>query len=519
MPLSETISELIEGGHRAIRIVTDDEPEAMAAVVEEALRLGWPVSAWSATRGVYDGTVSGGEVTPNTTNAGAAMVMLRDLVTGQGKNIAQAPRLIVMLDAAHHLAEDKLILRSWRELIHAAQARNPNGTGTTVFMIDHSDSYPPVVKAMSTAVEVPLPDAEMVETIVRSTLRAIARELQTRGKALKADLEKEHAATILRNLQGLSATQIRRIIREVCLKDHALSIADLPAIMSAKRKLFESGGVLESVESPTSLSMIGGMHALKRWLAQREVTFTPRARELGLHPPRGVLLLGVQGAGKSLCAKAIATAWGRPLMRLDAGALYDRYVGESEKRLRNALMQAEQMAPLVLWIDEIEKAFAGAASTSTDGGLSRRMFGTLLTWMQEHTAAVFLAATANDIEALPPELLRKGRFDEIFFVDLPSAAAREAIFNIHLGKRKQAAATFDLPALVAASAGFSGAEIEQAIISSLSVAVSERAPLTTQLLTRTLNASPPLSVTMREKMDHLRRWAIGRCVPADDPEV
>src|SRR4029077_1905948 len=225
-------------------------------------------------------------------------------------------------------------------------------------------------------------------------------------------------------------------------------------------------------------------------------------------------MLGVQGAGKSLAAKAIATAWKRPLLRMDVGALYDKYIGESERRLRDALKQAERMAPIILWIDEIEKAFASAASQSSDGGLSKRMFGTLLTWMQERTAPVFLMATANDIEALPPELLRKGRFDEIFFVDLPGLEARSAIIEIHLKKRRRDPKRFDVAALAVASDGFSGAEIEQAIVSAMHEAFAAKSELATEHLLSAVKTSPPLSVTMAEKVQELRNWAQGRCVSA-----
>lgn len=516
MTLADTIQDIIKGAHRALRIVTDDEVEATASVVEAAMALQWPVSAWTATTGIYDGALGNMPPIPKTENAGGALAMLREVVLGRGEHAGHGPRLIMLLDMAQHLVDEKIILRAWRELYHAACMNNPNAAGTTIVMIDHHDNLPPIVKTLSVPIEVPLPGPEQIESIVRTTLRGVARELQNTGGTLKADISKSQARPLLANLTGLTSSQVRRVVREVTLKDKEFSVADLPAIMSAKRRFLESGGVLEPVESPTTLQAIGGMKHLKRWLAQREITFGEEAKSLGLLPPRGVLLLGVQGAGKSLCAKAIATAWGRPLMRLDAGALYDRYVGESEKRLRTALHQAEMMAPVVLWIDEIEKAFAGAASTSTDGGLSRRMFGTLLTWMQEHRSPVFLAATANDIEALPPELLRKGRFDEIFFVDLPSREARRAILTIHLRARKQAPETFDLDTLTNISNGYSGAEIEQAIVSSLSVSLSQRKILDTACLQEVFTASPPLSVTMREKMEHLREWAKGRCVPADD---
>ena len=226
-------------------------------------------------------------------------------------------------------------------------------------------------------------------------------------------------------------------------------------------------------------------------------------------------MLGVSGAGKSLCAKAIATAWQRPLLRLDPGILYDRYIGESERRLRDALRMSETMAPIILWIDEIEKGFASAASRSTDGGLSQRMFGTLLTWMQEHDAPVFLVATANDIEALPPELLRKGRFDEIFFVDLPRQDTRKDIFAIHLKKRHRDPENFDLDALALASDGYSGAEIEQSIVSALHNIYGLKLELNTEHVLNALKESPPLSAIMSNHIKQLRQWAVGRCVPAD----
>jgi len=226
-------------------------------------------------------------------------------------------------------------------------------------------------------------------------------------------------------------------------------------------------------------------------------------------------MLGVQGAGKSLCAKAIATAWHQPLLRMDPSTLYASYIGESERNLRQALRQTEAMSPVVLWIDEIEKGFASAASQSTDGGLSKRMFGTLLTWMQEHEAPVFVVATANDIEALPPELLRKGRFDEIFFVDLPTEPVRRDIFAIHLKKRRRDPQQFDLQALARTSEGYSGAEIEQAIISALHEAYADNAELDTGRILTALRTSPPLSVTMAETVQCLRAWSKGRCVPVD----
>jgi SpoVK/Ycf46/Vps4 family AAA+-type ATPase len=257
---------------------------------------------------------------------------------------------------------------------------------------------------------------------------------------------------------------------------------------------------------------VAGLANLKRWLGERKDVFLADAPTPGLDPPKGVLLLGVQGGGKSLAAKSIAGAWGVPLLRLDFATLYNKYYGETERNLRESLRTAAVMAPCVLWIDEIEK---GLASEGDDGGPGKRILGTLLVWMAERKDKVFLAATANDIESLPPELLRKGRFDEIFFVDLPGAEVRAAIFAIHLRKRGQDPARFDLPALAQAATGFSGAEIEQAVVSALYAANASGAPPTTESIERVIAGTRPLSVVMAEKVARLRAWASERTVPAD----
>jgi SpoVK/Ycf46/Vps4 family AAA+-type ATPase len=336
-------------------------------------------------------------------------------------------------------------------------------------------------------------------------------------RPVEVAIRRSSFARLVRNLRGLSRRQVRRLVIEAALHERRFDDRDLATVLLRKRNVLgDLGGVLEFVESPVSLDEIGGLARLKAWLGKRSLDRAEEAREYGLRPPRGVLLLGVQGAGKSLAAKAIATAWGVPLLRLDAGALYDKFVGESERKLRESLEQADRLAPAVLWIDEIEKGFASAASLSSDGGLSRRMFGTLLTWMQERTAPSFLAATANDISALPPELLRKGRFDEVFFVDLPTAEVRRRILEIHLAKRKRDPESFDLGRLADAADGFSGAEIEAAIESAMREAFGDRArPLTDADLLTAFATSPPISRVMAGRIGELRDWAKGKTVPAE----
>lgn len=504
---AESLSQLLATGHTCVRLVTRDEQEARQAVLEAAITRDAPLKVWTAVTGVRDGKVDGPSV-PDTLNLAAACVhIIRDhlLVPTKGDS---TPCITLLIDASPAMLQDHVAARAWRELVETASAR-----GTSVIMIDSGENTLPVVSAISTPFELSLPNEEALDEIIRKTLKVMHKK-----SPLAVEINKKDYATIVKNLRGLTARQARQIIMDVVSTDRSLNIYDLNSILAKKRQLLQSGGLLEYVKSPVDMGAIGGLDTLKTWLLARKDAVADEAKSFGIDPPRGVLILGVQGAGKSLCAKAIATAWQRPLLRMDMGALYDKFVGESERNLREALHQAEVMAPNVLWFDEIEKAFAGTSSSGggSDAGLSKRMFGMLLTWMQEHRSGVFVAATANDIDSLPPELMRKGRFDEIFFVDLPKPSSRKAIFSIHLQKRQRDPKAFDLAALVAASEGFSGAEIEQAIVSSMFAAYAEgKRDLTTADILTVLASSPPLSVTRAEKIAELREWSEGRCLKAE----
>jgi SpoVK/Ycf46/Vps4 family AAA+-type ATPase len=295
------------------------------------------------------------------------------------------------------------------------------------------------------------------------------------------------------------------------ISDSKLSADDVPALIRRKGEAIQDGGLLEFYPPQDNAFELGGFERLKAWLERARVGFGAEAQALGLVAPRGVLIVGVQGCGKSLAAKVIARTWQQPLLKLDAGRLYDKYIGETEKNLRKSLDVAEAIAPSVLWIDELEKGFATGGDG--DGGVSKRLLGTFLTWMQERKANVFVAATANDLSTLPPELLRKGRFDEIFFVDLPDRAEREAIFRIHLAVRRQEPAAIDVRALAEASEGFSGAEIEQAVIASLYRTLHQKTALTSALVADELRQTVPLSVSRREDIERIRAAARGRFVP------
>lgn len=314
---------------------------------------------------------------------------------------------------------------------------------------------------------------------------------------------------------GLTLKEAENVFAKALVLDGTLDADDVSVVFSEKQQIIKKSGLLEYYASDEQFSHVAGLENLKQWLVKRSMAFSERAAEFGLPPPRGVLLLGVQGCGKSLCAKAVSSLWRLPLLRFDVGRMFGSLVGSSEENVRRAIQTAESVAPAILWVDEIDKAFAGSVGSSgSDGGTAARVFGTFLTWLSDKTAPVFVIATANDISQLPPELLRKGRLDDIFFVDLPSEPERKAVFAIHLEKRGRSPTGFDLDALARHSDGFSGAEIEQAIVSGLFDAFSAGGELDTPVLMASLAETVPLSKTMSEDLNRLRTWAQGRARPA-----
>ena len=369
-----------------------------------------------------------------------------------------------------------------------------------------SPDVPPSLEHLFTPLNLHAPSSEAYHSFVQAVLRDLANRLELKVKLSSVDVSKLLAA-----LQGLTFFEVQKIITQAVIEDGILGPHDIARVLQAKRQIIERSGVLEYFPHEHALVDVAGLRNLKDWLRKRQAAFEDprRAKEYGLSPPKGLLLIGVQGCGKSLCAKAIAAEWKLPLIRLDPSNLYNRYVGESEKNLKRAIKLAEKMAPVVLWIDEIEKALS---QEDAEGGPAQRIFGTFLGWLQDKKEDVFVIATANDISKLPPELLRKGRFDEIFFVDLPDIEARTRIFEIHLRKRKRDPAKFDLARLVDLTDGFSGAEIEQAVVSGLYTAFSRQQDLSTETLVEEIGLTKPLSVTMAERIDSLRAWAKDRAV-------
>jgi len=400
--------------------------------------------------------------------------------------------------------------RQLRELIQRRECQ-PH----VLVLIGHKVELPPELDALAVRYTPQLPDAAARLKIVREEAEQYAREHGGRRVEVDGDVVQQ----IVRNLRGLDPLDVRRIARQLIYDDGAINAGDLPELARLKFELLNRSGHLHYEFDSARLDEVAGARRLKRWIELRRGVFLGGdAPATGgghpLDPPKGVLLLGVQGCGKSMLAKAVAAGFGVPLVRLDFGTLYDKYHGETEKNLRQALACAEQLEPCVLWIDEIEKGLATDGG-GNDGGVSRRVLGFLLTWMAERRSRVFLVATANQIDALPPELLRKGRFDEIFFVDLPDAGTREELFGLHLRRRRLDPDAFDLAGLAAASEGFSGAEIEQAIVAALFAAHASASTPNDFTLRAELKQTRPLSVVMAEQVEALREWARGRTVPAD----
>ncbi len=411
----------------------------------------------------------------------------------------QQTGIYVLLDF-HPYLKDPVNIRLLKDIcIDFPQAKRH------VVLLSHQLELPPELEAFGARFHIALPNERQRNEIIRE----VASEWrEAKGKTVSAD--PRALELLVTNLAGLTESDTRRLARNAIFNDGAITRSDLEGVMAAKYELLNRGGVLGFEYETHRFSDVAGLSRLKAWLEQRKPAFLGEAQAAGLDVPRGVLLIGVQGCGKSLTAKATAGVYGVPLLRLDFGTLYNKYHGESERNLRESLKTAEVMAPCVLWIDEIEK---GLSTGHDSTGTTRRVLGTFLTWLAEKNSPVFVVATANDISALPPELVRKGRFDELFFVDLPDSDVRMAIFEVHLRFRGHDPAAFDLARLEAAADGFSGAEIEQGIVSALYAAHAKREPLSTAHILRELERTQPLSVVMAETVHALRSWADGRTVP------
>jgi AAA+ superfamily predicted ATPase len=487
------LSLLVRSRHPIIHLQTMEEERAEQLVRDIAGELSLPLFSWSVTRGVVN--LANDEAIPRTQQPADALAA----IDGAG-----IEAIYLLKDLSRHV-EDATVVRYLRDMA----PRFTIDRRSLLLMASGPVDWPAGLDRWVATFRLRLPGRDQIDRLVRDCVTRLSRE-----QGVRASITRQAYQQLINALRGLTGYEARLALNRALLDDKLLDESDVPRLMEAKRELIQRKGLLEFIPPEIPLDQIGGLARLKQWLEQRRSGFSDQGRDFGLTPPRGVFLLGVQGCGKSMACKAVGSAWGVPILRLDPGRLYSKYIGESEQRFAQACELAEAMSPCVLWIDEIEKAFASAGSSESDGGLSRRIFGSLLGWLQDHPEGIFVAATANDIASLPPELMRKGRFDEIFFVDLPTPAEREEVFAIHLRRRERDPAGFDLPMLAAEADGFSGAEIEQAVLAALYAAFSNGGKLTTELLAEELRSTYPLSVTQAERIDQLRHWAMGRCVPA-----
>ncbi|HET7864815.1 MAG TPA: AAA family ATPase [Burkholderiaceae bacterium] len=479
-------------------VETHEEPRALDLLQRLAARRQQPLFTWTAAEGLRrrgGPGEPGGPLAGTHDPAGALRFIAASTLSAT----------YVLLDF-HPFAEHPLHVRLLKDI---AQAHIP--TQRHVVLVGYQVKVPPELDKLAARFALSLPDAEGIKQLVREEVLAWQA---ARGDGRTVQAERETFDLFLRHLQGLSDTDVRRLTRRALDADGILGRDDVDRLVRAKHEALGSQSVLAFEMDSARFADVAGLAALKAWLARRREAFLGDAAALGLDVPKGLMLVGVQGCGKSLAAKAVAGSWGVPLLRLDFGALYNKFLGETERNFREALKVADAMSPCVLWLDEIEKGVAGSGSSS-DGGESRRVLGALLTWMAERRSRVFVVATSNDIEALPPELIRKGRLDEIFFVDLPDAAARAEILRIHLKRRKQDPAAFDLAALAAGTEGFSGAELEQVVVAALYEARSAGGSLATGHLQDEAARTQPLSVVMAERVQGLRLWARDRTVKAD----
>jgi ATP-dependent 26S proteasome regulatory subunit len=490
--MKEELNVLIQAQYPLIYLVTSEEERAEQAIASIAkLRPQRRIYIWTVTHGIVEHEQPRNVTQHNTVSPEAAIEWV----------IRQREPSIFIFKDLHPFIEAPVTTRWLRDAIASFK-----GTQKTIILMSPLQLVPAELEKEVVVLDFPLPDmTELNQVLDRQLEQNRNRRLTTDGreKLLKAAL-------------GLTRDEAEKVYRKAQVTAGHLSENEVDVVLSEKKQLIRRNGILEYMEEDATIDAVGGLDELKRWLKQRSNAFTERAREYGLPQPKGMLILGVPGCGKSLIAKTTSRLWGLPLLRLDMGRVYDgSMVGRSEANLRNALKTAESISPAILFIDELDKSFAGTAgSGDSDGGTSSRIFGSFLTWMQEKTSPVFVMATANRVERLPGEFLRKGRFDELFFVDLPTTDERKEIFKIHLDKRKRDITRFDLDQLAKIADGFSGAEIEQALIAAMYDAFAQDREFTQLDIIAAIKATLPLSRTMTEQVTALRDWARQRARPA-----
>jgi ATP-dependent 26S proteasome regulatory subunit len=503
MIFQSELETLVRARYPILYIITSEEMRVQNLVVEVARKRQKKVFEWSCTTGI----VAAGSSIQSQKNRNTAT---RDPLAALDHVIDQVePALFIFKDFHPFLTRNNYaIIRRLKEI-----ALHLKNSFKTIVLVSPLMEIPTELEKEITVLNHPLPSKEDLSELMERII-ADLKEF----KQMEIDLDEPSRERLLQSAQGLTLSEAENVFAKIIVKGERLSGENVTEVFAEKQQIIRKNGLLEYCSTSENFAQIGGLAVLKDWLNKRALAFSSEARAFGLPAPRGILMLGIQGCGKSLCAKAVSNQWQLPLLRFDMGRMFGSLIGSSEENVRRAIAVAESVAPAILWVDEIDKAFAGTqASGVTDGGTTARVFGTFLTWLSEKVAPVFVVATANDISQLPPELLRKGRLDEIFFVDLPSPAERREVFQIHLAKRGRDANRFDLQKLVEASVEFSGAEIEEGINSALYDAFYAGQELTSEHVLAALRQTVPLARTMDQQINGLRAWAEGRARNASVP--
>jgi ATP-dependent 26S proteasome regulatory subunit len=488
------LETLIRARYPILYVVSWEEQRVEQSLRTIARDRGRPLHVWTITQGFAK---SAGQRDPAT----------KDPITALDHVINSPDQAIYLLKDFHTFISDYNVTRRLRDLTPLLKNSYKN-----LVIVSPVLKLPAELEKEITVVDYGLPLADELGRLLDEIIRQVSDRPD-----VDTDLTPLEREGILKAAQGLTAMEAENVFAKSLVEKRAF---DIDVILTEKEQIIRKSGILEYYPANEAFSSVGGLDLLKEWMDKRTTSFTDKAREFGLPEPKGVLLLGVQGCGKSLTAKAIGAQWKLPLLRLDIGKVFAGLVGASEENMRKAIRVAESVAPAVLWLDELEKGLSGTSSSgNTDGGTTSRVFSTFLTWLQEKTVPVFVVSTANNVEALPPELLRKGRFDEIFFIDLPSKKERKEIFAIHLKKRKRDPKKFDLDAMADSTPGYSGAEIEQLVVEALFDAFDAGRDLKTEDLLKAARATVPLSMTMREKISYLRNWADTRARMASSEPI
>ena len=496
MNFAQELETLIRARYPILYVVSAEEARVQQLVVSIAQRRQKKAFEWSFSTGIVPAGTSIQSQKHRSAPTKDPLVALDHVIDHVD------PALFIFKDFHPFLTKNNFaVIRKLKEI--ALQLKN---SFKTIILVSPVLEIPAELEKEVTMLNFPLPTRDDLAVLLDKIVEDVKQ-----FKQVRIDLDEAGRERLLQAALGLTLGEAENVFAKIIVKDERLSGEDVNEVFAEKQQIIRKSGLLEYYATNETFSNVGGMAVLKEWLQKRALAFTDEARAFGLPAPKGVLMLGVQGCGKSLCAKAVSSLWQLPLLRFDMGRMFGSLVGSSEENVRRAIAVAESVAPAILWVDEIDKAFAGSqGSGATDGGTTARVFGTFLTWLSEKTAPVFVVATANDISQLPPELMRKGRLDEIFFVDLPSEEERREIFRIHLARRGRDPQLFEVESLAACSENFSGAEIEQAIISALYDAFYAKIELNNDLVLEALRQTVPLAKTMDEQINRLRNWAEGR---------